>query len=383
MKIAVIGAGLMGRAALYDLANNENVQKIGIFDIDKNLAEEIKKKYGNDKTISGFLDASDENSATQILKDYDAAISCVTYKYNPILTKAAIAAHCHLVDLGGNNDVVNSQLEMNDEAAAAGVIIIPDCGLAPGMVSVLARDGITKFDRIKSVKIRVGGLPQSPRPPLNYQMVFSAEGLINEYWEPCVILEKGKKKTVNPMTGLETLEFDGIGQLEAFYTSGGTSTLPDTYQDKVDYLDYKTIRYPGHCQLFKPMLEIGLASRQPIEVEGQMVSPRSVFKAVLVKSLTFDDLDLVLVRLVFEGTKDGKDKTIIYEIVDRQIDRNSLTAMMRTTAFPAAIIATMAAGGEITKRGCQPQEIVVDPSLFIPQLKKRGISLVKKELPSS
>ncbi|NOY88118.1 MAG: saccharopine dehydrogenase [FCB group bacterium] len=379
MKIAVIGAGLMGRAALYDLANNEDVQKMGIFDVDEKLAEEIKKKYGNDKTVSGYLDASDENSATQILKDYDAAISCVTYKYNPTLTKAAIVAHCHLVDLGGNNDVVNSQLEMNDEAAAAGVIIIPDCGLAPGMVSVLARDGIAKFDQVNSVKIRVGGLPQSPRPPLNYQLVFSAEGLINEYWEPCVILEKGKKKTVNPMTGLETLEFDGIGQLEAFYTSGGTSTLPDTYQDKVDYLDYKTIRYPGHCQLFKPMLEIGLASRQPIEAEGQMVSPRSVFKAVLVKSLTFDDLDLVLVRLVFEGTKDGKEKTIIYEIVDRQVDRNNLTAMMRTTAFPAAIIATMAAGGEITERGCKPQEIVVNPSLFIPQLKK-GINLVKKEV---
>lgn len=379
MKIAVIGAGLMGRAAVYDLARIDGVEKVGVFDIDRKLAQEMATRYGNDRAVSGILNAGDEAAVARVLEEYDAAVSCVTYRYNPGLTRAAIAAKCHLVDLGGNNDAVRSQLDMNAEARKADVVIVPDCGLAPGMVSVLAADAFERLDKVKSIKIRVGGLPQSPRPPLNYQMVFSAEGLINEYWEPCVILEGGLKKTVNPMTALEALEFDGIGQLEAFYTSGGTSTLPETYAGQIDFLDYKTIRYPGHCQLFKPMLEIGLASRQKIDVDGQMVEPRALFKAVLDKNLSFGQLDMVLVRLTAEGTKDGKPKTVVYEIVDRQDTKTGLTAMMRTTAFPAAIIAWMAAAGQITERGCKPQEVVVKPSLFIPQLKKRAINLTITE----
>jgi lysine 6-dehydrogenase len=375
MKVAVIGAGLMGRAAAFDLAQTENVESIGLFDTDENLAAEVATKYGYGKAGASGLDAGDETAATAALKGYDAAISCVPYRYNLNLTKAAIAAGCHLVDLGGNNDMVDAQLELNAEAEQAGVIIVPDCGLAPGMVAVLAADAMAKFDKVDSMKIRVGGLPQSPRPPLNYMMVFSAEGLINEYWEPCVIIEDGKKKTVNPMSGVELLEFDGIGKLEAFYTSGGTSTLPDSFHDKIDFLDYKTIRYPGHCALFRPMLEVGLASRQKVDVDGVSVEPRAVFKAVLDRSLRFDDLDLVLVRVTVEGQIDGQSKTRVYEIVDRQESKTALTSMMRLTAFPASIVALMAASGEITERGVKPQEIVVDPSLFIPHLKARSINL--------
>ncbi|MCK4301552.1 MAG: saccharopine dehydrogenase NADP-binding domain-containing protein, partial [candidate division Zixibacteria bacterium] len=219
MRIAVIGAGLMGRAVVYDLAQQETVRKVGVFDIKQDVAATVAETYGYGKGTAGRLDASDETAASELMRGYDAAVSCVTYRHNPGLMRAAIRASCHLVDLGGNNDTVRAQLEMNDEAVAADVIVIPDCGLAPGMVAVLAADGVSRFDHVNSLKIRVGGLPQSPRPPLNYQMVFSAEGLINEYWEPCVILEDGKKKTVNPMTGLELLEFDGVGKLEAFYTS--------------------------------------------------------------------------------------------------------------------------------------------------------------------
>ena len=375
MKIAVIGSGLMGRAAVYDLSRAEGVEKVGLYDFDKDLAEEIARKYGNDITTAGYIDAGETDRAAEILADYDACISAVTYRYNPGLTKAAIKAKTHFFDLGGNNDVVASQFEMNDEAAEADVLVIPDCGLAPGMVSILAAAGIREFDRVASLQIRVGGLPQNPRPPLDYQLVFSPEGLINEYWEPVVILEEGKKKTVNPMTGLEALEFDGIGELEAFYTSGGTSTLPDTYQGIVDFLDYKTIRYPGHCKIFKPMLEIGLGSRSPVKVKGSEVEPRAVFKKVLEKNLPHNEPDLVLVRLTFEGALAGAPKKLVYEIIDRRDPRTELTAMMRTTAFPVAIIAWMACAGKIDKRGVIPQEIAVDPQFFIGQLKKRDIKL--------
>lgn len=379
MNIAVIGAGLMGRAAVFDLARAADVDTVGVFDIDANLAKMVAEKYGDGRAVHGVLDAGDEAAVEKVLRGYQAAVSCVTYRYNPGLTRAAIKAGCHLTDLGGNNDTVAAQMEMNAEAEKAGVIVVPDCGLAPGMVSIMVADGVAKFDTVKSVKIRVGGLPQSPRPPLNYQMVFSAEGLINEYWEPCVILEGGKKKTVNPMTEIESLEFDGVGSLEAFYTSGGTSTLPETYAGKIDFLDYKTIRYPGHCQLFKTMLEIGLASRKQVKVGDQSVEPRSVLKAVLDQNLSFGDLDLVLVRVTLEGIKDGKPKSFVYEILDKQDTKTGLTAMMRTTSFPAAMIAWMAAAGQIKERGVKPQEVAVNPSIFLPMLKKRGILLTIKE----
>ncbi len=378
MKIAVIGAGLMGRAALYDAARAEGVEAVGIYDVDENLASQVGERFGDGKAVCGRMDAGDEDTAAEILSGYDAAVSCVTYKFNPGLTRAAIKGKCHLVDLGGNNDVVRAQLDLDAEAREAGIIAIPDCGLAPGMVSIMAADGVAKMDSVSSVKIRVGGLPQSPRRPLNYQIVFSPEGLINEYWEPCVILEGSQKKTVNPMTGLEQLEFDGIGELEAFYTSGGSSTLPDTFAGKIDFLDYKTIRYPGHCLQFRTMLELGLASRKMIEVDGQTVEPRAVFKAVLENALSSDDLDMILLRVTVEGQKDGKPAERVYEMVDRQDSRTGLTAMMRTTAFPAAIIAWLAASGKITERGVKPQELAVEPSQFLPQLKKRGINLVIK-----
>ncbi len=376
MKIAVIGAGLMGRAAVYDLARAEGVTLVGVYDIDKKLAAQVAKEYGNKKTKSAALDAGNVNAAFKVLDGYDAAISCVTYKYNYGLTQAAIKAGCHFVDLGGNNDMVKKQFSLNREAKKKNVVVIPDCGLAPGMVSVLAADAIEKFDKVESLKIRVGGLPQKPRPPLNYQMVFSAEGLINEYWEPCVILKEGKKKIVQPMTEIEALEFAGIGQLEAFYTSGGTSTLPETFAGEIPFLDYKTIRYPGHCEKFRTMLEIGLGSREPIKAAGQKVIPRDMFKAILDKNLTFGEPDMTLVRLTCEGKIGNDNYKVVYEIVDREDEKSGLTAMMRTTSFPATIIALMAASGRIKEKGCRPQELAVNPKFFIPELKRRNINLV-------
>ncbi|MFH1699554.1 MAG: saccharopine dehydrogenase C-terminal domain-containing protein [Candidatus Zixiibacteriota bacterium] len=378
MKIAVVGAGLMGRAAVYDLAQNKDVTKIGLFDIDLKAAKAVAKKYGGKKTAVKKFDAGDVKMALKLFKEYDAVISAVTYKFNPGLAKAAIKAKAHFFDLGGNNTAVDREFKLHAQAKKADVVVIPDCGLAPGMVSVIAAGDLAKFDKPESLYIRVGGLPQKPRPPLDYQMLFSAEGLINEYYEPVVAIRNSKKVKLSPLAEIESLSFRGIGKLEAFTTSGGTSTLPKTYGRILKNLDYKTIRYPGHCEKFKTMMDIGLDSWDKIKVDGVKVAPRSVFKAVLDKSLNFGEPDLALVRVTTEGKIKGKKRKYISEIIDKENRGTGLTAMMRCTSFPVTIIAWMACAGHITKRGVIPQELAVDPAMFRKELGKRGIKLTSR-----
>jgi len=378
MKIAVVGAGLMGRAIIFDLAQNAAVEKIGILDVNLKQAREMSRRFAAGKGIVKRLDAGNRQQAYTNFKGFEAIISAVTYNYNPGLAKAAIRAGAHFFDLGGNNTIVAEEFRLNKQAKRAGVLVIPDCGLAPGMVSIIAAGDLARFDKPESLHIRVGGLPQKPRPPLNYQMLFSAEGLINEYFEPVIAIRNGHKAILPPMTEVETLKFRGIGKFEAFATSGGISTLPKTYGKVLKNLDYKTIRYPGHCEKFKAMMDIGLADCKEIRVEGISISPRSVFKAVLNKYLNFNKPDMTLVRITSEGYVGGKKKRLASEIIDKFDRKNGLTSMMRCTSFPVAIIAAMAAGGEISARGVIAQEKAVDPITFEKELAKRNILIRRR-----
>lgn len=375
MKILVLGAGRMGFGAAYDLIHNSpDVTAVTIADSIADKAAAAAEKIGGNITAKHF-DAADAEAAAGLMNGHDSVISCVNYWYNVPLSKAAIKARANFCDLGGNNYVVDEQLALNDAAAEAGVNIIPDCGLAPGMVSVLAMHGAAAFDAVDEIHIRVGGLPQNPRGPLQYQLVFSVEGLINEYIERARVIRGGEITEVDSMTEIEPLEFEGFPPLEAFQTSGGTSTLPDSFLGKIKELDYKTIRFAGHCEKFKTMIDLGLCSSDEIVADLKKIAPRKVFGALLEKHLPADEPDLVLVRLEFSGTKDGAHKRLRYDIVDRQDEVTGLSAMMRTTAFPASIIAQMMAKGNVTERGAIPQEKAIDPEKFVDELRRRNIDL--------
>jgi lysine 6-dehydrogenase len=312
------------------------------------------------------------------MRGHDAAISCVVYHHNLNLARAALEARVNFCDLGGNNSVVDAELALDVEARAAGINIIPDCGLAPGMVSVLVAHGAARFDSLASIHIRVGGLPQRPRPPLDYQIVFSVEGLINEYVERARVIRDGRIVEVDSMTEIERLEFPApFDEMEAFQTSGGTSTLPESFLGRVRELDYKTIRYPGHCEKFKLLMDLGLASSSDlIEVEGVSVTPRRVLSEMLLRRLPADEPDVVLIRVEFQGhLSDGREGALRYDIIDRFDERTGLSAMMRTTAFPASIIAQMMARGETTQKGAIPQERCVPPELFVAALAARDITI--------
>lgn len=372
----VLGAGRMGLGAVHDLVSQPDVAHVTVADYDVSKAEAIAARYP-DKAEAARIDCNDRAAVVALMRGHASAISCVNYWLNERLARAAIEAGTNFCDLGGNNDVVDAELAMHDDAVRAGINIIPDCGLAPGMVAVLVAHAAQQFDSIDEVHIRVGGLPQTPKPPLDYQLVFSVEGLINEYIEPARIIRDGKIATVESMTELESLAFpEPFGRMEAFQTSGGTSTLVETFLGKVRDLDYKTIRYPGHCAKFKAMIDLGLCSSEPIDVDGAQVKPRRLLGELLVRHLPHDEPDAVLVRVELVGRSaegGGGGRRLRYDIIDRHDPETGLSAMMRTTAFPASIVALMMARGQTTAKGALPQERCIPPGPFMNELAARRI----------
>jgi len=376
MRMLVLGGGLMGRAAAYDMCRQPDVDGVVIADIDEAKALEAAKFARSDVAAARRLDVHDRAAVLGLMKDADACLGAVSYTVNLELSKLAVEAGTHFNDMGGNNTVVAAQLELDAAAKKAGVSIIPDTGLAPGMVCPLAMHGVRRMDEAESVRIRVGGLPQNPQPPLDYMLVFSVQGLINEYVEPCVAIQDGKVvDDLEPLVDIEEIEFPApFGTLEAFNTSGGTSTLPTTLLGKVRSLNYKTIRFPGHAAKMRAMLELGLMESEPIDVRGASVAPRDLFETLLDRHLPHGDDDIVLVRVTVEGTKSGRASRAVYEMIDYRDEETGLTAMMRGTALPSSIICLMAARGE-TPPGATPQELAIDGDRLIEELRARGLPL--------
>ncbi len=392
MKLLVIGAGMMARAVAYDLVRQEDVDEVRVTDVDQKRLRSLKRALRSRKIKTVRADASDRRRMTELMKPCDVAVSCVPYFHNLGLTRAAIAARTHFCDLGGNNEVVRRQLALSAQAKKAGVAVVPDCGLAPGMVSILVADGFSRLGRTDAIRIRVGGLPRKPNPPLDYALVFSANGLLNEYTEPCLVLRDGRLAWREPLADVEELTFPRpFGRLEAFNTSGGSSALPCTYRGRVKTLDYKTIRYPGHCTKFRLLFDLGLTSLKPVEVDGRRVIPRHLLIQRLEAVLPWEKDDVVLMRVEVEGegsrgretgessggSKRGK--KIRYELVDYGDRNNGLTAMMRTTGFSAAIVALMLGRGQVPLCGAFTGENCVPSLAFIRELRRRGLRLRVRE----
>jgi lysine 6-dehydrogenase len=245
---------------------------------------------------------------------------------------------------------------------------------------VLTAHAVQSFERVDAVDLRVGGLPQRRGGLLDYSLVFSMEGLINEYVEDALVLEDGQPKKVRSLEDVEALDFpEPFGRLEAFNTSGGTSTLPDTYRGKIPSLTYKTIRYPGHAHVFHTLKRLGLLSSKPVDVAGASVVPRALFAKVATPALDRGEPDVVLCRVTARGKRDGRTVTRVYEMIEYPDPEHQLTAMMRTTAFPATIVMLMLARGEIAAKGAHPQERCVDPRRFMEQLAARELHVRVQE----
>jgi lysine 6-dehydrogenase len=380
MKVLILGAGMMGRAIAFDLSSNSDADEIILAERNPQIRKSAARFLKTTPTQLIALDVEKNNMIKDQFRKVDVVISAVPYHYNLKLATLAIQSHANFIDLGGNNDIVQKERKLFSKAKKANVIVIPDSGLAPGLVSILTRDIVDHLDDIDFVKLRVGGVPRNPQPPLNYQIVFSPHGLINEYVEDALVLSHGTILKKKSLTERETITFpQPFGRMEAFLTSGGCSTLPMTYQQKIEYLDYKTIRYPGHCEIMKAILDLGFASERKINCGTQQIAPRDVFAQLLEGTLPKTGEDVVLLKVFSQGIKNDQTTKRDYSLIDYYDRDHDISAMMRTTGYPVAITAQMILDGTLTSPGVYCPEEILPPALFFSHLKKRGITLTIHE----
>ncbi len=376
MNFLVLGSGMMGSAIAYDFAHSADVESVQLADAEFVRAKDASSRIGSTKVHPLQLDVNDRESVLRAMKGFSVAIGAVSYRYNVRLTEAAIDAGVHFCDLGGNDRVVEEQLGLSARAKERGVTIVPNCGLAPGLANILAARGAELFDSVESIKMRVGGLPQHPVPPFNYQIVFSPEGLLNEYSGESIVLRDFKLARVKTLTELESIEFPSpFGTLEAFHTSGGASLTPAMFAGNVRELDYKTIRYPGHCEKFRALLEVGFGSNEPLTPGSNVLTERELFIELLKRKLPHTGPDVVLMRVMVEGMRKGTTQHLTFTMIDFLDETRNISAMMRCTAYPTSVIAQFLARGIIRAAGAFTPEQCVPLSPLLDELTKRGMNI--------
>lgn len=370
MSVLVLGTGIVGTAAVWDLLRRGH--EVVASDADGDAARVVAERFGIETST---FDVTDEAALHQLLQPHQLVVSAVPYRFGAVVARAALSTDTHYVDFGGNPTVVAQQKMLHGDARSAGIMVVPDCGLAPGVANVMATQLIDEVTAemgtdapIDSVQIRVGALPQQPTGALGYQLAFNAAGLINEYAEPCEVVEAGRYTTVEPLSRFETVPWDGWGPLEAFSTAGGTSTMGHLHAGRVTDLEYKTLRFPGHGQIFRALLEMGMFSETPDETG---VAPRSVLLAALNRSLPRGEPDLVLVRVWVEAG--GTRSTLQIE----DVEQDGFTALARTTAFPATALADLIIRGVVDRPGVLTMNEAVTGSELLPELASVGIVVTR------
>jgi len=381
MKIGVLGSGLMGKEAARDLVASEGVTKVGLADINFERASEIRDQLNSPKLTAYQVNAADEEELADYMREFDVIINALFYSFNEIVAKTAIKVGVNSIDLGGHiGHVTDKVLDMKDDAEKAGVTLIPDLGVAPGMINILSGHGAGKLDQAKSIRLFVGGIPVRPEAPLEYNHVFSMEGLFDHYTDPALIIRNGNKQEVPALSEVEQVHFEKFGPLEAFHTSGGTSTLSHSYPT-LETLEYKTIRYPGHAEKFKLLVDLNLTREDySVDVNGQKINPREVFLKVLDPIVELGEKDdAVLLRVVVSGVKDGEPTSFEYEMTTFKDRENQVTAMARATANTISTVAQMIANGTISKKGVYPPEQIVPGDVYIEEMGKRDVYISEIE----
>ncbi|MBX9696105.1 MAG: saccharopine dehydrogenase NADP-binding domain-containing protein [Cyanobacteria bacterium] len=382
MKFLVLGAGRLGYAVTYDLIRSPKAEKVILADKDASRVEAVENMLSNSKIVPIELDVTDLEYVSDLMKSSDVTVSCVPAELNYELAKTALHSKSHFCDMGDLPAVAKKEYMLDEVAKEQGITIIPELGLAPGLVSILATAAAASLDELYEIRIRVGSLPAEPDETLlNCGHVNCIETLLRTYSEECSIIRDGEYIKVPPLSGLEEIEFPKpLGQLEAFSTSGGITTLPKTMYGRLKHLDFKTIQYPGHCQQIRLIKELGLLDTEKISLStGAEVVPQTVLLSQLNSKLSGDVADVALLRITVTGVKDRKPLQCVWNLVDYGDEAGKLSATSKLAGYTASIIAQMIARDDITDRGVLCQEESVPAKLLLAELASRGISLTMTE----
>jgi len=373
MKILVLGCGNIGSVAARDLAESLRSAEIVLADMNRSRAEGGASRIGQFNVSWIQIDASNHRELVNTLKKFDLAIGALPGAIGYRVCKASIAANVDLVDVSFMPEDI---MTLNQAASKAKVSILPDCGMSPGLGSILVGHAVAKLDQVESVHLLNGGIPQKPVPPLDYVVTWSAKDLIELYTRKANIVRGGKIIQVEATSGLEEIVFPGVGKLEAFYTDG-LRTLLHTVKVTKDMWE-KSLRYPSHIEKMKLLKALGFFEEKPIEIEGVSLSPREVTAKLLERNLKRPEIqDIVPMRVEVSGLKDDEKVMYTYHMLDRFDKKRKVTALARTTAFTTSVVAQLVASKAIKERGViPPEKLGMNEKLytkFMDLMKKRRI----------
>lgn len=373
----ILGAGRQGTAAAYDLAKFGYAKQVVIADKFIHQAEKAANRVNlllNSQIVKpAAIDVTDVISLRSIMSNFDSTLSAVPYKYNLAITEAACDAGSHLCDMGGFTDIVRKQLDLDERAIKAGISIVPDCGMGPGLINTMGAYAIDLLDEPQEIIIYDAGLPQNPVPPWNYQLTFHINGLTNEMDGKAVFIRNGKITYVDTLTEPEFIEVPQFGVLEADVTSGGTSTAPWSFLNRVERYENKVLRYPGHYEWLRGYKALGLFDQEPINLNGQEIVPRELYHKLLEPKISGDTTrDIGIIRVKAIGKKKGTTTQIIIDLIDRYDEKTGFTAMERLTGWHCSIIMIHQAQGVILP-GARPLELSIPAEKVMQSLEIRGI----------
>ncbi len=375
MKITVIGAGAMGSAVTQELLDRPEVTRVQVCDARAKSLQVLHEAVQNARLRSFQVDARDPGVLEPILSGSDCVVGCTTPQLYPTIAALCLKQGIGYCDLGSTENVVNRLLSLNEQAAKKAVWIVPNVGLAPGLVNVLCVHGIAQFDEVESAHIRVGDVPLHPEPPFNFRIAWSADKLIDDYTQPVYFIENGALSETSPLAHVERLCFpEPFGKMEAFSTAGALSTLAHNLAGRIDSLDHKTIRWPGHAAQMQFLLELGFGETRSIDVRTHLTY-RDILVRRMRQRLGGDFADAVLMRIVLQGTVDALPRTLVYEMVETYDEARDITAIKRCTSIPAASLAVLIAAKQLPGGGAAPPEAVVPPDTFIETMIERGLHI--------
>jgi len=373
MKALIVGCGNIGSVAAEDLANSMSSIEVVIADKDEKRAKTVADGIGKSNVSHRTIDVTNRKTLVHTLSDFDVILGFLPGKLGYQLIEACIEAERDLVDV---SFMAENPLELSNNAVKAAVTIVPDCGLAPGISNLLVGQAAASLDEVCDVHIMVGGLPEKDVPPLGYVITWSPDSLIDEYTRKARIVRKGKIVDVEVLSGLETIGFPGFGKLEAFFTDG-LRTLMYTIRSTGDMWE-KTLRYSGHAEKIKLLKMLGFFEDTQVQVDGTAVSPRKLTAKLLGKKLTNPEMhDIVALKVEVSGIANGKKTRRVYHLLDECDRKRGITAMARTTAYPASIVAQLMLKKLVKEKGVVPPEkLGMDAKIakaFLSDLAKRGV----------